>query len=731
MRLVIVSNRLPLTAVEKGLDFELRPSVGGLATGIHSYLEWRSRAESRASDHLWIGWPGVRDFAKKSRLERLFARRKAFPVFLLQKTLDGFYNGFCNRTLWPLFHFFPGYTVFEEGHWEDFHEANRVYAEAVVRKARPGDVLWIHDYHLLLLPRLIREQLPQLPIGFFLHIPFPSFEIFRLLPAKWRREILEGLLGADLIGFHTHDYTQAFLRCVLRILGHEHHNGILEIEGRVVKADTFPMGIDYEGFRAAAASPKIVAEGANIKRALRNAKLILSVDRLDYTKGILNRLEGYELFLEKNPSWQKKVRLFLVLVPSRTQMNLYQDMKRKIDEAIGRINGRFGSHEWTPVLYQYRAKTTAALTSLYTAADVALVTPLRDGMNLIAKEYVASRREGTGVLILSEMAGAVYELGEAAVVNPNSREEIAQAIHAGLEMPVEEQVRRNRAMQRRLERYTVVRWADDFLQQLAAVRRRGRRRGPKVLSGDAARRLLSAFRAAKRRALLLDYDGTLTPYFKDPAEAKPARRLTDLLRCLTALPRCRTVLISGRPRAVLEEWFGDIPVALVAEHGAWLRGPKGPWRRIRPLRDPWREEIRALLQTYADRLPGAFVEEKEYGLVWHFRNSPPEMASLREKELLDELLQRTGNLEVQVLRGNKIVEVRAQGVTKAEGAFAFLGRRPPDFLMAVGDDATDEDLFRALPARAHTLRVGKPPTAAKFTVPNHRAVLRLLRSLAR
>lgn len=731
MRLVIVSNRLPFTAVEKGRDFELRPSVGGLATGIHSYLEWRSRTESRASERLWIGWPGIRDQEKRQRLERKFARKKAFPVFLPPKTLDGFYSGFCNRTLWPLFHFFPGYTVFEEDYWEEYREANRVYAEAVFQRARPGDVLWIHDYHLLLLPRLVREKLPQLTIGFFLHIPFPSFEIFRLLPAKWRREILEGLLGADLIGFHTHDYTQAFLRCALRILGQEHHNGFLEIEGRTVKADSFPMGIDYEGFRAAASSPKVVAEGHGVKQALGNAKLILSVDRLDYTKGILNRLEGYELFLETNPHWQKRVRLFLVLVPSRTQMNLYQDMKRKIGEAIGRINGRFGSHEWTPVLYQYRAKTISALTSLYTAADLALVTPLRDGMNLVAKEYLACRRDGTGVLILSEMAGAVYELGEAAVVNPNSREEIAEAIRAGLEMPVEEQVRRNRAMQRRLERYTVVRWADDFLQQLAAVRRRSRGPGSKTLSGEAARRLLSTFRAAKRRALLLDYDGSLTPYFKDPAEARPPKHLTDLLSRLAGLPRCRTVLISGRPRAILEEWFGGIPIALVAEHGAWLRGPVGPWRRLRPLRDPWREEIRALLQTYADRLPGAFVEEKEYALVWHFRNSPPEMASLREMELMDELLQRTGNLEAQVLRGNKIVEVRAQGVTKAEGAVAFLGRRLPDFLMAVGDDATDEDMYRALPSRAYTLRVGKPPTAAKFTVSNHRAVLRLLRTLVR
>ncbi len=731
MRLVIVSNRLPLTAFEKGRSFELRPSVGGLATGIHSYLEWRSRAEGQASDHLWIGWPGIRDLEKGPRLERKFSRKKSFPVLLPPRTLDGFYSGFCNRTLWPLFHFFPSYTVFEENHWEEYREANRLYAEAVLRKVRPGDVLWVQDYHLLLLPGLIREKLPQLPIGFFLHVPFPSFEIFRLLPGKWRREILEGMLGADLIGFHTHDYTQAFLRCALRILGHEHHNGFLEVDGRTVKADTFPMGIDYEGFRAVASSPKVLAEGAGVKRALGNAKLILSVDRLDYTKGILNRLEGYELFLENNPAWQKKVRLYLVLVPSRTQMSLYQDMKRKIDETIGRINGRFGSHEWTPVLYQYRAKTQAALTSLYTAADVALVTPLRDGMNLVAKEYLACRRDGTGVLVLSEMAGAVYELGEAAIVNPNSREEIAEAIRLGLEMPVEEQVRRNRAMQGRLERYTVVRWADDFLQQLAAVRRRARGPGPKALSAEASRRMLAAFGKAKRRALLLDYDGTLTPYFKDPAEAKPPRRLTRLLKRLASLPRCRIVLISGRPRAVLEEWFAKIPIALVAEHGAWLRGPFGPWRRIRPLRDPWKAEIRALLQTYADRLPGAFVEEKEYALVWHFRNSPPEMASLREKELLDELLQRTGNLEVQVLRGNKIVEVRAQGVTKAEGAFAFLGRNPPEFLLAVGDDATDEDLFRALPERAYTLRVGRPPTAARFTLPNHGAVLRLLNSLTR
>lgn len=731
MRLVIVSNRLPITAIEKGRGFELQPSVGGLATGIHSYLEWRTRTENRSSDQLWIGWPGVRDFRKKRNLEARLAKENAFPVFLSQGALDSFYNGFCNKTLWPLFHFFPGYTVFEENYWEEYLETNRIYAKAVLQNLRRGDVLWIHDYHLMLLPQMVREKMPQVPIGFFLHIPFPSFEIFRLLPAKWRNEILTGLMGADLIGFHTHDYTQAFLRCVLRILGLEHHNGIFRVAERDVKADTFPMGIDYSGFRDAATSPKILAEGANVRHALGNVKLILSVDRLDYTKGILNRLSGYEEFLEKNPDWQKKVRLFLVLVPSRTQMSLYQEMKRQIDETIGRINGRFGTHEWTPILYQYRAKTPSALTSLYTASDVALVTPLRDGMNLIAKEYLACRTNGSGVLILSEMAGAVHELGEAMVVNPNSREEIAEAILAALEMPLEEQVRRNRVMQKRLDRYTVVRWANDFLQQLQAVRLRDRDSAAKAFLPVARRQLSAKFRSAKQRVLFLDYDGTLTPYFTDPAAARPTKSLLALLCSLAELRNCKVVLISGRSRACLEEWFGEIPVAIVAEHGAWLKNLSGSWRRLKPLRDFWKPEIRSLLQTYADRLPGAFVEEKEYALVWHFRSSPAEMASLRENELMDELLRRTGNLEIQILRGNKILEVRAQGVTKAEGALACLGRNSPDFILAVGDDATDEDLFRALPHRAFTLRVGSSPTAAKFTLPNHRSVLRLLGSLLR
>ncbi len=381
---------------------------------------------------------------------------------------------------------------------------------------QPDDVVWIHDYHLMLLPKLLRDRRPSAQIGFFLHIPFPSYELFRLLPMTWRSEILQGLLGADLLGFHTHDYAQYFLRCVLRVLGHEHSAGRILLPDRLVKVDTFPMGIDFQRFHDAAARAQSVGDRTDLWESLKPFKIVLSVDRLDYTKGILNRLEGYRRFLEDNPSWQEKVVLVLVVVPSRVGVEDYQNTKRQIDELVGKINGEFSAVGWTPVFYQYRFLPFEQLTLLYGASHVALITPLRDGMNLIAKEYTASRPDKTGVLILSEMAGASKELAEAIIINPNSIEEIAAALRLALEMPPQEQIRRNESMQNRLRRYTVVRWAQDFLTQLSSVKVEGARLQSRATGTGSERTARPGFRRAQYRVLFLGYDGTLVAFAHDP-----------------------------------------------------------------------------------------------------------------------------------------------------------------------------------------------------------------------
>ncbi len=743
MRLLIVSNRLPIVTVEEKGQLLFRESAGGLVSGISAYLD-SLRGSSFAGPpprhgppedsvqppSRWIGWPGVtvEDPAKQARVTEMLAGFHAHPVFLSDHSMDKFYHGFCNKTIWPLFHYFPSYTVCEESFYAHYRCVNRIFCEAVARLMKPEDVVWIHDYHLMLLPQLLREQKPAATIGFFLHIPFPSFEIFRLLPQTWRAEILEGLLGADLIGFHTYDYAQHFLRSVLRILGHEHTMGKILLPNHLAKIDTFPMGVDFQKFQVAARR-QVHGTDEISWETLKGLKVVLSVDRLDYTKGILNRLQGYELFLERNPQWQKKVVLVLVVVPSRIGVDQYQEIKRRIDELVGQINGKFGGVGWTPVLYQYRYLPFEPLVSLYASSHVALVTPLRDGMNLVAKEYLASRTDKTGVLIVSEMTGASKELTEAISINPNNIGEIAAALETALALPEPEQIRRNEIMQDRLRRYDVIRWAEDFLGRVQEVKAEQRRLRAKLLRRDVRQRLLERFRRAPHSTIFLDYDGTLVSFADDPKDAQPTQDLLALLRTLSQSPNTDVVLISGRDKNTMDDWFTNLDASLVAEHGAWIKVRNQPWRLAKPLDNGWKPALLPILQTYADRLPGAFVEEKQYSIAWHYRRAEPELASTRVKELVDDLVNFTANIDVQVQQGDKVVEVRCGGINKGTAALSFLPKDASDFLLAIGDDWTDEDLFRVLPGSAWSIRVGHRHSCAKFNVRNHVEVLDLLREI--
>jgi trehalose 6-phosphate synthase/phosphatase len=583
----------------------------------------------------------------------------------------------------------------------------------------------------MLLPKLIREKRPNATIGFFLHIPFPSFEIFRFLPTKWRRNILEGLLGADLIGFHTYDYTHAFLRCSLRILGLEHHVGQIQTSDRVIKVDSFPMGIDFEKFQHEAHQPKVIAQRKKIKKDLEPFKVIFSVDRLDYTKGILNRLQGFDLFLENFPKYRKKVVLMLVVVPSRTPVEQYRQMKRQIDEYIGRINGKYASLDWTPILYQYRSFDFSTLVALYSLSDIALITPLRDGMNLIAKEYLASRIDRHGSLILSEMAGAARELGEAILINPNYKEEIAEAIKIALEMPLTEQSHRLQVLQNRLKTYDVVRWGEDYFNELREIKEEQKKYITKLITPSDQSQMLTAYRKAKKRILFLDYDGTLIPFSSTPDMATPPRHLIQLLKRLTLDSRNQIVLISGRNRKLLEEWLRGMPIDLIAEHGAWIKIKNKPWKLLESVPIDWKPKIIDILKTFADRLPGAFVEEKDFSVVWHFRKADPELAKLRQRELLDDLVNFTASSDIQVVPGNKIVEIRTAGIHKGNAALEFLNKRSFDFIFAIGDDQTDEDLFSVLPPKAYSFRVGIKQTLARFNLSLQAQAIELIQRMGK
>jgi len=717
MRIITVSNRLPLSVSIQNGQVRYRESAGGLVSGLSAYLDYLKKSSLLQTQCLWLGWPGsnIPENLQPSVQQTLHSEYQAAPVFLTEKEMDNFYGGFCNKTIWPLFHYFPSYTRYAPEYWESYEKVNQLFAETILQQLEPDDTVWIHDYHLMRLPLLLRNRRPDATIGFFLHIPFPSFELFRLLPKQWRQELLEGLLGADLIGFHTHDYVQHFLKSVLRILGHDHKMGKIFYSGRIVHIDTFPMGIDFKKFHDSGDQPQVIKERKLLQDQLKVKKVILSIDRLDYTKGIVNRLLGFEQFLSNHSEWQSKIVFILILVPSRTMVDQYQQMKKQIDELVGKINGRFSSLNWTPIHYHYRFLPFHPLAALYGCSDIALLTPLRDGMNLVCKEYLATRKDQQGVLILSEMAGAAKELGEALIINPNNLDEIEKAILDAAEMSPEEQIERNEKMQKRLRRYDVIRWASDFLQQLAAIKNEQNKWQTRYLSTSLRGRILDHFNSAATRSIFLDYDGTLVPFHPNPQLASPSSSILHCLDKMCSNPRNQVVIVSGRDKNTLQRWFHSLPdLNLVAEHGVWIKKKSADWELLRTMNNEWKTRIQPLLELYADRLPGAFVEEKDFSLVWHYRAADPELGSIRAQELMDDLSVYTANIELQVLQGNKVIEIRNAGINKGGAAQRWLESRHSEFIIAIGDDLTDEELFEAMPETAYTIKVGLAMTKARY-----------------
>ncbi len=726
-RILIIANRLPVSISRKGKNLKVRESPGGLATGIRS-LE-------KMVEPVLIGWPGLwpSNKGEKRKIEdELIKSCQSFPVFLSPTEIEKYYYGFSNRTIWPLFHYFSTYSTYEESEWKAYEKVNKKFLQKIEKTASPQDVFWVHDYHLMLLPRLIKEKFPRSSIGFFLHIPFPSSEIFRLLP--WRKEILEGLLGADLIGFHTYEYARHFLSSVLRLLGHEHEFGTIFFGERVIKVENFPMGIDIQNieFLCQQTSTQREIKTLQERMGVPKRKIVLSIDRMDYTKGIPERLKGIEYFLQRNPKWHKQVIFIMLCVPSRTKVKHYSLLKEEVDKLVGRINGRFGIPGWIPLHYMSRSLPFKKLLPLYSVADIALISPLRDGMNLVAKEYIAARTDKKGVLILSETTGASAELGEAILINVNNKEEIAEALHQALRMSEEEQIQRMELMRKRLYEYDVYRWTRSFIERIEEIKKIQIRQEHRKLSHEWQQKLLSDYKKSKRRLLLLDYDGTIISFSDEPDRAKPDRELIRLLLSLAENVENFLVIISGRKRETLQKWLGKIPCGLVAEHGAWIKKrPNLEWeKQMSPSSGEWKAQVRPILKTYQMRVPGTLVEEKEYGLAWQYRKANPELGQLRADELFDYLNEFLANTNLQVMHGNKVVEVRMRGVDKGEATQRFLKWKKWDFLLALGDDWTDEDIFKVLPLSAYSVKVGYRQTLARFYLESPHAARKLLRQLS-
>lgn len=723
-RLLIVSNRLPVVVSADSDGVSLKTATGGLATGL--------RAHHEGTGGRWIGWPG--DVSRLSagqrhELDRQLESRHIAPVYLSRDHIERYYHGFANRVLWPLFHYLIDRVPVDAAGWDAYRQVNEAVADVVAREYRDGDTVWVHDYQLMLLPALLRARLPSARIGFFLHIPFPSSEVFRVLP--WRHEILTGLLGADLVGFHTFAYLRHFVASLLHVDGIEAQIDSVRVGSRDVKLGVFPMGVDADEWSIVSQSEGVAAELRNVREAAGDRRIILGVDRLDYTKGIPRRLHAVERLLTRHPELRDRIRYIQVAVPSRGGVDSYQRFKREVEESVGRINGKCGTLSSTPVHYVHRSVTQTELAALFRAADVMLVTPLRDGMNLVAKEFIASRVDDDGVLVLSEFAGAAAELDGALTVNPYDIEAVASSLYRALSMSRPERTERIRRLRRRVGDHDVHAWARTFLEQLAAAGS-PQQRSVQSRPEPSLFTVLANARRDRGLHLLLDYDGTLVPFARVPKLAAPDEVVMSLVRELTAAEGVRLEIVSGRRRETLEQWFGTLPLALCAEHGFWFRqSPNDRWQPAAEIPSEGLRKIETIFTQFATNTPGALVERKSASIAWHYRAADREFGARQAHELRMLLGDALSNQPFEVIEGNKVIEVRLRGISKALVANRLQTDGPSDqIVVAIGDDRTDEDLFRSLPASAITIAVGHRAVGARYRVDDVRAVRHLLRLLA-
>jgi trehalose 6-phosphate synthase/phosphatase len=721
-RVLIVSNRLPVTLHESPGGIEVIPSAGGLASGLRGYYQSASAT--------WIGWPGPMSSATspagRRRLEEQLTSHNLRLVDLAPDDVEGYYDGFSNAVIWPLFHYLLDRIPLRSQNWDAYRRVNQRFADAVIDELRPGDLVWVHDYHLMLVPRMIRERRPDARIGFFLHIPFPAPEVFRILP--WRRELLMGVLGADLAGFHTLSYARHFASAVRAQCGLDAANDRVRVDGRSVRIGHFPMGPDVEQFERLAHTPAVREETARIREDSRGRFLFLGVDRLDYTKGIPRRLVAFERLLQRDPTLRDKVRLIQLAVPSRSGVSAYATFRKQVEELVGRINGAMGTLDSVPIHYLHRTVTPEQLTALYCAADAMLVTPLRDGMNLVAKEYIASRADEDGVLLLSEFAGAAEELGEALIINPYDDDGMADSMAHAMAMGQAERTARMRALRRRVLAHHVSDWAQCFLAAVAEAA--GSRERPEQLTGpNEIEGLMRRFTGAARVSLVLDYDGTLVGLREMPELATPDASLLGLLTVLSTT--CDVHLASGRPREVIDRWFGNLPIALWAEHGLWHRPAPGlPWRKRAEVSTEWMPEIRAFMQEFEAGTPGARLEEKSASLAWHYRLVEPGTGESQATALKRQLERMLAGRPLEVIEGHKVVEVRQTAVDKGTVVREVVAAAPKGALVvAIGDDRTDEDMFAALPPDGVAIRVGGGDSSAPYRLDSPTAVRALLGAL--
>jgi trehalose 6-phosphate synthase/phosphatase len=713
--LIVVSNRLPVT-VNKTIE----KSSGGMVSALEGL--------GNKFNIRWIGWAGgvVRDLERKENIaSELKERFNYSPIFLSREDVEDYYTGFSNSSLWPLLHYMPSNVRHEERWFRKYQDVNHLFAEKVLEQAGPDDIVWIHDYHLMLLPSFLRNKRPDMTIGFFLHTPFPSYEIFRCHPN--RNELLEGLLGADLIGFHTFGYLRHFRSTVLRILGIESEFDYVPLENHKCTIDVYPIGINTEKFQDHLDTKAFTRRLKAFRKIYAGKKVVLSVERLDYTKGILKRLEAIELFLEE--TGRKDVVFLFISVPSRQSVLEYRELRQEVEVKVSHINGKHSSIGQVPIHFLFRSVKFEELCALYSLADVAVVTPLIDGMNLVAKEYIFCQTDKSGALILSEFAGAAQELSNAYVVNPYYVRQISETIKISLDADEEEKLQRLRPMKERVKKYNARYWAESFIETLTS--RSKTVQSPVQVSGFPSDAMIPVEKA-QRRALFLDYDGTLIGLKRLPRDAFPSGEVEKILFSLSRQEQFDVYITSERKPEEMDRWFSKFGLNLIAEQGFCYKEKNSEdWVFITHEADlSWKDHLRDVLNLYTGMTPGSLLEEKTASLVWHYRNADPDFGTWKAHQLVSELQEMLSNLPVKIHHGKKNVVIASIHANKGAMVSHIMAMKNYEIAFCAGDDDTDESMFRLSDERIIGLKIGDGrETGANFQFRSPKAFRSFLEKL--
>ncbi|OQA02911.1 MAG: Trehalose-phosphate synthase [Planctomycetes bacterium ADurb.Bin401] len=712
-RIINAANRLPITIGKK-----ITVSSGGIVSAL----------EGVRGDYemIWLGWPGAAITGRKNQQHTknlLFKDYGCLPVFLSDQEIDGYYHGFSNSSLWPILHYRPYYIKHQSQWWEQYKTVNQKFADAILKVAKTGDLVWVHDYQLMLVPEMLKQSGKKLKIGFFLHTPFPSYEVFRCHPQ--RKELLTGMLGADLIGFHTFGYLRHFRSSAMRLLGVECETMVVNSDGRKCRLGVFPIGADVQSFEREMDTAKFNKKRDEFINIFKGKTMVLSVERLDYSKGIMQKLKAIDCFLEKRENKNNIVFIF-INIPSREQVPEYHQLRQEIESFVGRLNGKYATVKNTPVHFIYQSLEFTELCALYNIADIAMVTPLIDGMNLVAKEYVACKPDYKGVLLLSEFAGAANELFQAFIINPYDIESMVQTLEAAMTLEADDMKRRMKGLYERVVQFDAKYWAKSFINELNKVEIMQAASHRKV---NVLQELSEKLNNSRKAAFFLDYDGTLCEIRDDPDKAGPDKNLKNLLEQLESKKSIDTYLISGRTEKDLDKWFEKYDITLIAEHGFSYRSPETHrWKRlIRNADLSWKKSVREILQQHVGTTQGSFIEEKVSSLTWHYRKADPEFGLINAQQLMSLFMEMLSNMPVEVHHGKKIIEVKSIHANKGTALMKFAGGKSRyDFVLCAGDDQTDENMFKVNDSRLFKIKLGQGPTEARYNVDSPKEFLNIL-----